>query len=127
MSLNSAGLDVADERDARVVVDLVDLAVVLVDRVGVHLERLAFGDVEPVGLHRRTDGLQSLLGDRQALGVDVADRQLGAGAGKLDRQRLADPGAGSGYDSGFTSEPFHSTFPCFCGELILAHEPQTSR
>ena len=69
---------------------LVDGAVVLVDRVGVHLKCLALGDVQPVGLHRRADGLQPLLGHREALGVDVTDRQLGAGAPELDRKGLAD-------------------------------------
>ena len=43
--LELAGLDVAGERDAGVVVDLVDRAEVLVDRVGVRLECLALGDV----------------------------------------------------------------------------------
>ncbi len=78
--LELADLDVAGERDAGVVVDLVDRAEVRADRVGVDAERLTLGDVEPVGLDRRADGLQPLLGGREALGVDVADRQLGARA-----------------------------------------------
>jgi len=49
--LELADLDIAGERDASIVVELVDLAEVLLDRVGIQLERLALGDIEPVGLH----------------------------------------------------------------------------
>jgi len=72
--LTRADLDVACECDARVVVDLVDLAEVLFDRVGVQLERLTLSDIEPVGLHLRADSLQPFLRGGQALGIDVADR-----------------------------------------------------
>ena len=111
MSLNSQDLDVAGERDACVVVDLVDGAVVLVDRFGVRLKCLALGNVQPVGLHRRADGLQPLLGHREALGVDVADRQLGAGAPELDRKGLADPGPGARHDGDFPCEAVHLRTP----------------
>jgi len=60
-SLTRADLDVACECDARVVVDLVDLAEVLFDRVGVQLERLTLSDIEPVGFHLRADSLQPFL------------------------------------------------------------------
>jgi hypothetical protein len=76
--LELADLDVAGERDARVVVNLVDRAEVVVDRVGVCQERLPFGDVEAVGLHRRAECGEPLLGGRQSLDIDVTDGQLGA-------------------------------------------------
>ncbi len=58
--LELADFDVAGEGDTRVVVDLVDLAEVLLDRVGVQQERLALGDVEPVGLDLGADGLRGV-------------------------------------------------------------------
>ena len=82
--LELADLDVAGECDAGVVVDLVDLAEVLVDLVGVGLEGLAFGDVEPVGPDRHTDGPQPFFGLREPLEVDIADRQRGTGAAELE-------------------------------------------
>ena len=50
--LERGDLDVADVGDARIVVDLVDLAEVGLDLVGVEQERFALGDVEAVGLRR---------------------------------------------------------------------------
>ena len=88
--LELAGLDVTAERDAGVVVDLVDLAEVLVDLVGVGEESFALGDVEAVDLDSHTQRGQPPLGLREPFGVDVADRQLRACAGQLDGQRLAD-------------------------------------
>ena len=76
--LELGDLDVAGERDAGVVVDLVDLAEALGDGVGIEVELLALDDVEAVGLDLRPDGLESLLGGGQPLGVDVADRDVGA-------------------------------------------------
>ncbi len=73
-----ADLDVPPgERDAGIVVDLVDLAEVRLDAVGVGLEGLPLGDVQPIGLDVHTDRLEALLGDRETLGVDIADGQLG--------------------------------------------------
>ena len=109
--LELARLDVTGECDARVVVDLVDPAEVLGDRIGVDRKGLTLGDVEPVGLHRRADGLQPLLGGRQALGVDVTDRQLGARAGQLDRQRLSDARPGAGHYGDLPGEALHSHTP----------------
>ena len=107
MSLYWRDLDVTGEGDARVVVDLVDLAEVLGDAVGVQLERFAFGDVEAVGLHLGADGLQALFGGGKSLGVDVADRHQGAGASQLDGQRLTDARAGAGHDGHFSGEALH--------------------
>ena len=76
--LELADLDVPGVRDAGVVVDLVDLAEMLFDLVGVEQEGLAFGDVEPVGLHLGADGLELFLGLRQTFGIDVADGEFGA-------------------------------------------------
>ena len=109
--LELGDLDVAGERDARVVVDLVDLAEVGLDGVGVEQERFAFGDVEAVGLDRGADRLEPFFGDRQALGVDVADRDVGARTSQLDRQRLTDARSGAGDDSDLPGEALHRTLP----------------
>src|SRR6185437_10950839 len=66
-------VDVTRVGDAGVVVDLVDLAVVVLDRVGVDLEGLAFGDVEAVTAHRSANGFELLLGGGVPVEVDVAD------------------------------------------------------
>ena len=109
--LERSDLDIADVGDTRVVVDLVDLAEVLDHRVRVELEGLTFGDVEPVCLHRCADRLQPLLGDRQALGVDVTDRHAGAGTGEFDRQRLPDARSGTGYHGDLSGEAVHAHSP----------------
>ena len=106
--LELADFDVAGERDARVVVDLVDLAEVLGDGVGVEQEVLPLGDVEAVGLDRGADGLEAFLGGGQAFGVDIADRHAGAGAAQLDGQRLTDARAGAGHDGHLSVEALHT-------------------
>ena len=52
-----------------------------------------------------------LLGLRQPFGVDVADRQLGPGAGQFEGQRLADTRTGAGDDGDFPGEPLHACSP----------------
>src|SRR5205807_4481995 len=72
--LELADFNITGEGDPGVVINLVDLAEVLVDRVGIGQECLAFADVETVRFDRRADGLDPLFGLCQAFGVDVADR-----------------------------------------------------
>ena len=71
--------------DAGVVVDLVHLAEVLLDGVGVEQEGLALGDVETVGLDLDADRLQLLLGLGQPVEVDVADRHAWRPSGPARR------------------------------------------
>ena len=53
-----ADFDVTGERDARVVVDLVDLAEVLLDIVGVGDESFAFSDIQAIRLDRRAESFR---------------------------------------------------------------------
>ena len=106
-----ADFDVPDERDAGVVVDLVDFAKMVVDLLGVGDERFPLGDVEPVGLDRGADGLEPFLGLRQPVGVDIADGHACPGAGQFDGQRLADTRTGAGDDGDFPGEPLHACTP----------------
>jgi len=96
--------DVAVVGDAGVVVDLVHLAEVCDDRVCVGQHGLAFGDVEPVGLHLRAECLRPPDGFGKSVGVDVGERELCALLSQIESQRPADAGAGSGDDGDFSFE-----------------------
>ena len=91
MSLKVGLLDVAVVVDAGIVVDLVDCAEVGDDSVGVSQNRLAFGDVEPVGLHVRAECFGPAHGFGQSFGVDVGERESCASRGEVERQCSADP------------------------------------
>lgn len=100
-----ADLDIAGERDTGVVVDLVDLAEVRLDLIGVGAERLALGDVEAIGFDVDPDGLEAFLGDGQTFGVDIADRDAGTRSAQFDGQCLADTRPGAGDDGDLPGEP----------------------
>ena len=106
-------LDVAVVVDAGIVVDLVDRAEVGDDGVGVSQNRLAFGDVESIGLHLRAECFGPAHRFGQSLGVDVGERESCASPGEVERQRSADPGARSGDDGDFA-------FELLCVHLFLA-------
>ena len=109
--LERRDLHVATEGDAGVVVDLVHLAELVLHLVGIQGKRLAFGDVEPVGPDRRPDRFQTCLGDRQALGVDVADGDRGAGSTQLKGQGLTNTGTRPGHDRHFAGKSLHCVPP----------------
>ncbi len=67
-------LDVAVVGDAGVVVDLVDLAEVCDDGVGVGQHGLPFGDVEPVGLDVRAECFGLANGFGKSVRVDIGER-----------------------------------------------------
>ena len=83
----------------------------LLDSVGVQLEGLALCHVETVGLDRDTDRLEAFLGDRQSLGVDIADRHTGARAAEFDGQRLPDTRSRPRDDGNFPGEALHAPTP----------------
>jgi hypothetical protein len=107
--LELGDLDIAGESDAGVVVDLIDLAEVVFDLVGVEQEAFAFGDVEPVGLDPRADRRQAVLGDLEAFCVDVADGYGRPGSAQCDGQCLTDSLPGPGHDRNFAGKSLHES------------------
>ncbi len=105
--LVAADLDVTQERDARVVVDLVHLAEMRVDRIGVGEKRFPLRDVETVGFDVGAQRLELLFSARQTVGIDIADRESCSAARQLDGQRPADSRTGPGDDSDLAGECVH--------------------
>ena len=64
----------------------------------------AFGDVESVGLHLRTEHLRLAHGLGESVAVDVAESELRALSGEVECQRPADSGTGSRDDGDFAFE-----------------------
>ena len=112
--LERRDLHVAAVRDAGVVVDLVHLAELIFDLIGIQGQCLAFGDVETVRPHRRAKRLEAPFGDCQAFGIDVADRHGGTGSAQFNGEGLADTRARSGHNRHFASESLHA-FPLLTG------------
>ena len=109
MSLYSSSVEVAGERDARVVDDHVDPAEVLGHGGGVRRERGAVGDVEVVAADLLgAGGLDQLDGLGEPGVVDVGDSEQGAAAGHVDGQRAADAGAGTGDHDHLVIERLHA-------------------
>ena len=106
--LELGDLDITAERDSGVVVDLIDLAEVVLHVVGVEQEGLPLRDVETIGLDRRTDSLQAAFGYRQALGINVTDGYRGSVPSQLDRKFGAHAGSGSGNHCHFAGESLHA-------------------
>ncbi|SKZ14144.1 Uncharacterised protein [Mycobacteroides abscessus subsp. abscessus] len=105
-------LDLAVVRDARVVEDDVDLAVVGHDRVGVIENRLTLCDVEQLGVHRCAGLGDELFRRRETVGVDVGDRQLGALLAQLHRQFAAHARARTGDDDDLVAKILHGVLLC---------------
>jgi hypothetical protein len=105
--LELGDLDIPAEGDAGIVVDLVDLAEMALDLIGVEQERFPFGHVEPVGLEGCPGRGEPLGGGCQALGVDVADRHRRAGPSQLHGEFCAHARSGPGDDCDFASESLH--------------------
>ena len=106
--LELGDLDIAAERDSGVVVDLIDLAEVLLDVVGVEQEGLPLRHIQAIRFDRCTDGFEATLGDRQPLGVDIADGHRGSVPSQLDRQFGTHAGPRSGNHCHFAGKSLHA-------------------
>ncbi|SIM99158.1 Uncharacterised protein [Mycobacteroides abscessus subsp. abscessus] len=105
--LELAFLHLALECDASVVVDLIDLAEVLLDGVGVEQEGFALSDVETIRTDLGAQRLDLAFGFGQALGIDIADGDLGARSRQLDGQRASDTRTRAGHHGHLAAEAFH--------------------